>query len=78
MTVYETIVQALKNLGGTAYYSDIYIEYERISNAPLTAGKKAGIRKCIEDNSSDSSNYKGKNDTFYSVDGLGSGHWGLR
>ena len=78
MTIYETIVQSLKNLGGVAYYSDIYTEYEQISGMTLTAGQKAGIRKCIEDHSSDSLNYKGKDDTFYSVDGLGSGRWGLR
>ena len=78
MTVLENIVQALKNLGGSAYYSDIYKEYERISGVSLTAGRKAGIRKCIEDHSSDSLNFKNKDDIFYSVDGLGSGYWGLR
>ncbi len=76
MTQLDYIVQALKNLGGKANYTEIYKEYERISKINLTPGRKAGIRKNIEDHSSDSMNYKGKEDLFYSVDGIG--NWGLR
>lgn len=68
----------MKNLGGKANYAEIYEEYERISKVRLTLGRKAGIRKNIEDHSSDSMNYKGKEDLFYSVHGIGSGNWGLR
>lgn len=78
MTQLDYIVQALKNLGGKANYTEIYKEYERISKINLTPGRKAGIRKNIEDHSSDSMNYKGKEDLFYSVDGIGIGNWGLR
>ena len=78
MTQLEYIVQAIKNLGGKATYSQLYEEYEKISGIILTPGKKAGIRKNIEDHSSDSMNYKGKEDLFYSVDGIGNGTWGLR
>ncbi len=59
-------------------YSELYEEYERICGTVLSPGQKAGIRKCIEDHSSDSLNYKGKDNCFYSVDGIGNGTWGLR
>lgn len=78
MTQLDYIVQVLKNLGGKANYAEIYREYERISKNSMTPGIKAGIRKNIEDHSSDSMNYKGKEDLFYSVDGIGNGNWGLR
>lgn len=78
MTQLEYIVQAMKNLGGKAAYSQLYEEYENVSGIILTPGKKAGIRKNIEDHSSDSMNYKGKEDLFYSVYGVGNGTWGLR
>ena len=74
----DIIVQAMKNLGGKASYSELYAEYENISSITLTSGKKAGIRKAIEDHSSDSGNFKGKEDIFYSVYGIGGGVWGLR
>lgn len=78
MTQLEALVQAITNLGGKATYSQIYEEYEEITGKVLTPGQKAGIRKNIEDHSSDSMNYKGKEDLFYSVDGIGNGTWGLR
>lgn len=74
----DIIVLALRNLGGQAKYPEIYKEYERIIKEPLTAGKKAGIRKTVEDHSSDSDNFKGKDDLFFSVYGKGQGVWGLR
>lgn len=74
----EYLVQALKDLGGKASYSDIYHRYEFLTGTILTPGQKAGIRKNIEDHSSDSKNFKGKKDLFYSVDGIGNGIWGLR
>lgn len=78
MTQLEMVIMALKNLGGKGVYSEIYAEYEKISNVRLTYGRKAGIRKTIEDHSSDSMNFKGKEDLFYSVNGIGNGIWGLR
>ena len=77
MTYLDAIIMALKNLGGTGKYKDIYKEYSKITNRQLTDGIKAGIRKTIEDYSSDSQNFKGI-DIFYSVEGLGKGIWGIR
>ena len=78
MTQLDIIIEALKNIGGKGAYKEIYSEYEKISGVILSNGQKAGIRKNIEDHSSDSMNYKGKKDLFYSVCGIGAGVWGLR
>ncbi len=78
VTVLDNIIQAMKNIGGKGSYSEIYTAYEELTGQILTDGKKAGIRKIIEDYSSDSDNYKGKEDIFYSVAGKGKGVWGLR
>ena len=73
----EILIFIIKDLGGKAAYKDIYSEYEKRTGKVLTCNTKAGIRKLIEDNSSDSANFKG-NDLFYSVFGKGKGVWGLR
>ena len=68
VTVLDNIIQAMKNIGGKGSYSEIYTAYEELTGQILTDGKKAGIRKIIEDYSSDSDNYKGKEDIFYSME----------
>lgn len=79
MTYKEKIVDALKKLGGHAYLKDIYEVFEDISRGePLPKSYKAIIRATLEHNSSDSTVYDGQEDLFYSVDGIGNGHWGLR
>ena len=74
----NNIVQIMNDLGGKATYAELYDEYEKLTGEELTASKKATIRKTIEDYSSDSKNFKGKEDLFYSVHGMGRGTWGLR
>ena len=74
----DYIIQAFKDLGGKASYSDLYHQYELLTGVRLSPGQKAGIRKNIEDHSSDSANFKGGEDLFYSVEGKGRGVWGLR
>lgn len=78
MTYKETIMKAIGILGGHAYLSDIYTTFLNIYEGDLPKSWKANIRAIIEDNSSDSIRYKGSEDLFYSVDGVGKGHWGLR
>ena len=75
MTYKETIMKALGILGGHAYLSDIYTTFLNIYEGDLPKSWKANIRAIIEDNSSDSIRYKGTEDLFYSVDGVGKGHW---
>lgn len=77
MTLLEKIIKALDELGGEAKYPEIYKKFEEIEGQKLTDGRKAGIRKMVEDHSSDSKNYKGQ-DIFYSAQGTGKGIWGLR
>jgi putative restriction endonuclease len=79
----EEIVEAMKELGGHAYYSDLYEYVKERGNIDFDKLKdpNAQIRGTIERYSSDSNVYKKvKNnlDIFYAVDGKGKGHWGLR
>ena len=78
MAQLDDIILAFRKCGGSAPYAALYDAYEKITGRTLTPGVKAGIRKCIEDHSSDSANYKGKENLFYSVEGKGKGVWGLR
>ena len=76
-TVLDNIIKALEQIGGKGKYSEIYAEYEKITQESLTDGKRAGIRRTIEKNSTDSDLFDG-DDIFYSVEGKGKGMWGLR
>jgi hypothetical protein len=73
----QDIVSAYENLGGTSRYSELYDEVSRLRGGELPPSWQAIIRQTIETHSSHSRNFKG-NDLFYSVGGIGSGHWGLR
>lgn len=78
MTYKERIVEVLKKLGGHAYLSDIYNVFEKTNeDIVLPLNYRAIIRSILERNSSDSTVFDGKEDLFYSVDGIGTGHWGL-
>lgn len=79
MTWLERIVEAYEALGGQSDYSTLYKEVGRRGGRALTSAEEAGVRKEIERHSSDSLNWKpGTPDLFYSVNGIGSGVWGLR
>lgn len=78
MTYKERVIESLKELGGHAYLNDIYEVFEKISKIELPKSYKAIVRATLEHNSSDSTVFDGKDDLFYSVDGIGNGHWGLR
>ena len=73
----ETIVEALTELGGLSHYSDLYKNIKE-KKKDLPKSWQAIIRRTIENHSSDSEAYSGKENIFYSVDGIGSGVWGLR
>lgn len=73
----EDIVTALENLGGSASYDDLYSEIEKL-RATLPDSWKAIVRRRVQDLSSDSAGFKGGEDLFFSVEGLGAGVWGLR
>jgi len=73
----EDIVLALTNLGGTGTYADIYNEIEHLRATRPPSWKKV-IQRVIQDRSSDSAGFKGLDDLFFAVEGLGRGAWGLR
>lgn len=74
----EDIIVAFKNLNGVSNYEQIYEEVKRIRDNTLPLSWKEIIRRTIETHSSDSQVFDGKNDLFYSVEGLGNGIWGLK
>lgn len=81
MKWWQSVEQALMNLGGQAHLTDIYNEVTRTRNSQklsIPESLKAITRKELEYNSSDSSNWTKKRNIFYSVNGIGSGVWGLR
>ncbi|MBE6799760.1 MAG: restriction endonuclease [Ruminococcaceae bacterium] len=79
MTYKDKVIHALEQLNGHAYLSDIYQIFEEISySETLPKSYKAIIRATLERNSSDSVIFDGNENLFYSVDGIGNGHWGLR
>lgn len=78
MTYKEAIIEALKQLNGHAYLKDIYQKFIEIYDGTFAQNWKANIRATIEDNSSSSKRYKHADDLFYSVEGMGNGHWGLK
>lgn len=76
----EEITELLVELGGHAYYKDIYEKMQERNSVEFVTNKdwKAQVRGTIERFSSDSEYYNGKTDVFYAVEGIGKGHWGLR
>ncbi len=78
MTYKETIIKALEILGGHAYYKDIYEKFSEIYCGELSKTWKKSIQSVIERHSSHSSVYKGGEDIFESVEGIGKGHWALK
>ncbi len=78
---WQSVELALDNLGGNASLKDIYLEVRkvRVENGDTTPiSLEEVVRKELEYNSSDSSNWRGTRDIFFSVHGLGNGVWGLR
>ncbi len=74
----DYIVEAITNLGGVATLSQIYAEVDSIRKEPFAETWHATVRRTLQENSSDTQIYNGREDPFYSVEGIGSGIWGLR
>lgn len=73
----QDIVEAMINLGGSARYKELYDEIYKLRNGRVPQSFEEVVRRTIQTNSSDSKGFQGV-DIFYSVSGLGNGHWGLR
>ena len=81
MKWWESVELALRNLGGGASLARLYREVRKVReehNDTIPESLEAVIRKELEYNSSDSTNWRGDRDLFYSVHGIGMGYWGLR
>ena len=76
----DDIVKALKNRDGIAHRSDLIEDLKEIRPKPLPDSFVQSFQASIQRYSSDSESFTGKeeDDYFYSVDGIGSGVWGLR
>jgi len=74
----EDVQRSLQILGGTAHLNEIYETVENIRQEPLREHWKASVRKQLEHHSSDSRHFQNGRDLFFSVQGIGRGHWGLR
>lgn len=75
---FETVVAALRSLGGQARPADIAEEIRRLFPGPQPNTLLQNVRGRIQECSSDSRFWRGKRDLFYSVHGIGGGVWGLR
>lgn len=81
MRWWETVEKALENLGGSAPLKSIYDEVRSIRtelNLSTPKSLEEVVRKELEYNSSDSSNWRQTRDIFFSVEGIGGGRWGIR
>lgn len=77
----EDIEIALRNLGGTAKYADLYAEIEQTREAELSPAWQEIVRRTIQNHSSDSQAFNAHGnaqDLFFAVEGIGKGIWGLR
>ena len=74
----DSVVQALRGLGGQARPVEIAAEIRRIFPQEHPPTLLNSVRGRIQECSSDSLIWKGKRDLFYSVYGIGHGVWGLR
>jgi hypothetical protein len=73
----DDICTALNNLGGIAHRSDLLVEILRIRSGPHPQTIEMTVQRTIQNHSSDSNGFRGE-DLLYTVNGIGSGVWGLR
>lgn len=81
MRWWESVSEALNRLGGTATLRQIYEKVREVRlehGDTLPSSLEEVVRKELEYNSRDSTNWRGTRDIFYSVEGIGKGVWGLR
>lgn len=81
MAILDDIITAMNELGGHCYYKDLYETIKKnnpkcLDNYADEKNWQASVRATIERNSRDSKVFQQEN-LFYSIDGIGKGHWGL-
>ncbi|WP_282061672.1 HNH endonuclease [Roseobacter litoralis] len=81
MQWWQSVEKALQNIGSWSSLEQLYDEVRKVraaENDSIPVSLEAIVRKELEYNSSDSSNFNGRRDIFFSVEGIGKGIWGLR
>lgn len=81
MNWWQSVERALENLGGVAPLKKLYDEVREVRQAngdTTPVSLEEVVRKELEYNSSDSTNWHKRRDLFFSVQGIGKGIWGLR
>lgn len=73
----QEVIELLKKLGGHAYLSDIYEEFEHSGTRPKIPNYKQTIIDTLEKGSEQSKKYDHKGAVFYMIDGKNKGHYGL-
>ena len=73
----DDICAALENLDGIAHRSDLLEEIKRIRPGPHPKTIEMIVQRTIQNHSSDSNGFRGE-DLLYTVNGIGTGVWGLR
>ena len=73
----EEVIKALNSLGGQGKLNEI-VKIVSKNTSNVTKTLSSTVRRELEQHSSDSLAYLGKEDLFYSVHGIGKGVWGLR
>lgn len=76
----DEVHEALTEIGGDGSLAEIYnqIRTRDVMNFVSNKNWKAAVRQTLETHSSDSEAFRNYGDYFYSVYGIGQGHWGLR
>lgn len=73
----DDVYEAVLRIGGAGAYEEIYASVAEVRpNRP--ENWTAIVRRTIQERSSDSEAFLGKEDLYFSVDGIGQGVWGLR
>jgi putative restriction endonuclease len=76
----DEVKDALRDLGGEGWLSEIYrqIRKRNCMNFASNPRWEPAVRNALEKHSSDSEAFAHRGDYFRSVNGIGSGRWGLR
>ena len=72
----DELIRGLKHFGGEAHRKELFEYIKKTTNKKITKEFVRTLQKELERFSRDSTNFGGI-DIFYSVEGIGSGIWGL-
>src|SRR5688500_15092241 len=74
----DAVADALRRLGGSGTLPEIYREIPTNPPTQLTPSWQSIVRRILQQYSSDSQEWLGRQDLFTAPGGIGSGRWALR